>query len=159
MTKVVIEGVEHDLEPPFITTNDIQDEIDTEMYFNFPNTPVTICCLKFKNGAYAIGKSMCINPKNFNDELGRQLARANAFNEAFPMLAYGVLEGMRPEPIIPGAPYSEPTITPENVGDIRWIDGGADLAEAVQFLAGIEDRAEGEVTVEYMGLGDLKAGV
>lgn len=138
MTKAIIGGVEIELEPPFLTTADIEDEIETEFYFNFPNTPVTVCCLKFKNGAYAVGKSMCINPKNFNDEVGRNCAREKAIDEAFPMLAYGILETMRPTPIIPSAPYTEPRITPDNIHDIRWVDAGADLAEAVEFLTGVD---------------------
>jgi hypothetical protein len=153
MTKAVIGGIELDLEPPFLTTADVQDAVESELYFNFPGTTVTICCLKFKNGGYAVGKSMCINPKNFRDDVGRNLARENAIAEACPMLAYAILETMKPEPIIPSAPYSEPKITPENVGDIRWIDGGCDLEEAVQFLSGIEDLADGAISVERVPLG------
>jgi Phage protein (N4 Gp49/phage Sf6 gene 66) family len=153
MTKAIIGGIELDLEPPFLTTDDVQDAVESELYFNFPGTPVTICCLRFKNGGYAVGHSMCINPKNFNDQVGRVGAREKAIEAAFPMLAYAVLEAMKPEPIIPSAPYSEPKITAENVGDIRWIDGGADLAEAVQSLSGIEDLADGAISVERVPLG------
>jgi hypothetical protein len=136
MTKATVCGVEIDLEPPFLTTNDVQDAIESEMYFNFPGTPVTICCIRFKNGGYSVGHSACLNPKNFNDEVGRVAAREKAIDASFPMLAYAILESMKPEPIIPTAPYSEPKITPQNIGDIKWVDGGCDLAEAVASLTG-----------------------
>lgn len=126
-----------EMKPPYLTMADVEDEIAHEHYFQFPRTSVTICCLEFKNGAFTIGKSMCLNPENFNDEKGRVCAREDAVRAAFPLIAYAILESMRPEPVVPYL-YREPLITPDNIHDIKWVDAGCDLAEAVQTLAGVE---------------------
>jgi hypothetical protein len=126
-----------EMKPPYLTMADVEEEIARENYFRFPGTSVTVCCLELKNGGFAIGKSMCLNPENFNDEKGRVFAREDAVRATFPLIAYAVLESMKPEPVIPYL-YREPKITPENVHDIKWVDGGCDLAAAVQTLAGVE---------------------
>ena len=121
------------MKPPFLTMEDVEAEIAAEQYYRFPDTSVTVCCLTLKNGANVVGKAACINPGNYDAVQGRASSRENARREVFPLLAYAIFESMRPKPVIPSI---EPTITPENFHDIRWIDGGCDLEEAVQMLAG-----------------------
>lgn len=147
MTKVnIFDGIETEMEPPYVADEDVEREIAGEQYYVFPGTTVTVCCLTCKNGGYVIGQSMCINPKNFNALIGRTASRKVAKSHMYPMIGYAILEGMRPKALIPDQGYAEPKITSENVGDIRWIDGGADLVQTVEII-------------DYLSLADLKAGI
>lgn len=49
---------------------------------------LTICTLVLKNGWTILGKSACADPSNFNEELGRRLAKADAVDQIWPLLGY-----------------------------------------------------------------------
>lgn len=42
---------------------------------------LTICVLVLKNGFTVVGKSACASPENFDAEIGRKIARADAIRE------------------------------------------------------------------------------
>jgi hypothetical protein len=49
---------------------------------------MTICALTLWNGWTILGKSACADPANFNKDLGRRLARADAVNQIWPLMGY-----------------------------------------------------------------------
>lgn len=49
---------------------------------------VTICALVLQNGFVIIGKSACVDPANYNEERGRQLAREDAIKQVWPLLGF-----------------------------------------------------------------------
>lgn len=49
---------------------------------------LTICVLVLKNGFTVIGKSACASPENFDAEIGRKVARADAINQVWPLEGY-----------------------------------------------------------------------
>lgn len=49
---------------------------------------LTICVLVLKNGFTVTGESACASPENFDAELGRKIARANAVNKIWPLEGY-----------------------------------------------------------------------
>jgi hypothetical protein len=49
---------------------------------------LTICVLVLSNGFTVVGKSACASPANFNAELGRKIARADAVNQIWPLEGY-----------------------------------------------------------------------
>ena len=49
---------------------------------------LTFCVLVLKNGFTVTGESACASPENFNEELGRKIARANAVNKVWPLEGY-----------------------------------------------------------------------
>ena len=56
-----------------------------------PRTPLdllTFCVLVLKNGFTVTGESACASPENFDAELGRKIARANAVNKIWPLMGY-----------------------------------------------------------------------
>ncbi len=65
---------------PCLTREDLIDLIESEDYHVFPDTTVTICCLKLKSGFNVIGKSACMNPENFSKEMGEVYSRADAIH-------------------------------------------------------------------------------
>lgn len=53
---------------------------------------LTICVLVLKNGFTVTGESACVSPENFNAEIGRKVARANAVQKIWPLLGYELKE-------------------------------------------------------------------
>ncbi len=49
---------------------------------------LTFCVLVLSNGFTVTGESACASPENFDAELGRKIARANAVNKIWPLLGY-----------------------------------------------------------------------
>lgn len=100
------------LTAPRITPDDIEANIDTEVYFTaehgiegalaknalYARHPggensgnlrlLTFCVLVMKNGFTVTGESACASPENFDAELGRKIARQNAVNKVWPLMGY-----------------------------------------------------------------------
>lgn len=49
---------------------------------------LTICVLVLKNGFTVIGSSYCDDPKNFNSEMGRNVAYDDAVESVWPLMGY-----------------------------------------------------------------------
>lgn len=49
---------------------------------------LTFCVLVLKNGFTVTGESACASPENFDSEVGRKIARANAVNKVWPLMGY-----------------------------------------------------------------------
>ncbi len=89
------------LTAPRVTPAHIESVI-AEEYFNtaaglLKGTPgesskslglLTVCFLVLKNGFTIIGKSACASPENFNEELGRKIARTDAINQIWALEGY-----------------------------------------------------------------------
>lgn len=73
---------------PRLTPQQIDETVSDEAYHVFPGTTVTVCCLTLKNGYTVIGESACASPENFNQELGRKIARDNARNKIWSLEGY-----------------------------------------------------------------------
>ena len=53
---------------------------------------LTFCVLVLRNGFTVTGESSCASPENFDAELGRKIARANAVNKVWPLMGYALKE-------------------------------------------------------------------
>ncbi len=49
---------------------------------------LTFCVLVLRNGFTVTGESACASPENFDAEIGRKVARANAVNKIWPLLGF-----------------------------------------------------------------------
>jgi hypothetical protein len=101
------------LTAPRITPADIEANIASEYYFTADDgaqgsfnradkknfgyvvTPeslrlLTFCVLVLKNGFTVTGESACTSPENFDAEIGRKIARANAVNKIWPLMGYAL---------------------------------------------------------------------
>lgn len=52
---------------------------------------MTVCMLVLKNGCVVIGKSSCVDPNNFDAEIGARIAREDAIEQIWPLLGYELL--------------------------------------------------------------------
>ena len=53
---------------------------------------LTFCVLVLRNGFTVTGESACASPENFDAEVGRKVARANAVNKIWPLMGYQLKE-------------------------------------------------------------------
>ena len=53
---------------------------------------LTFCVLVLGNGFLVTGESACASPENFDAEIGRKIARANAVNRVWPLMGYALKE-------------------------------------------------------------------
>lgn len=49
---------------------------------------LTFCVLVLHNGFTVTGESACASPENFDADLGRTIARQNAFSKVWPLMGY-----------------------------------------------------------------------
>jgi hypothetical protein len=96
------------LTAPRVTPADIEANIASETYFtaeegaqgalakrrpdlgmeNQSLALLTFCVLTLRNGFTVTGESACASPENFDSEVGRKIARANAVNKIWPLMGY-----------------------------------------------------------------------
>ena len=90
MTEQAIEQEiqEKGLNAPRLTPENIDATIVGEQYFVFPGTTVTICLLTLANGFTVTGESACASPENFDEEIGRKIARTNARDKIWMLEGY-----------------------------------------------------------------------
>ena len=53
---------------------------------------LTFCVLVLKNGFTVTGESACASPENFDEEVGRKIARQNAVQKIWPLMGYALKE-------------------------------------------------------------------
>lgn len=114
------------LTAPRVTPADIEANVVSEHYFtaeegvigkyanrlaregmgtypgDLPKSPrclslLTFCVLVLRNGFTVTGESACASPENFDAELGRKIARANAVNKIWPLMGYALKEKLHHE--------------------------------------------------------------
>lgn len=92
------------LHAPRVTPADIEAEIASEHFFTaldgvLTGAPVdtatadalsllTFCVLVLKNGFRVTGESACASPANFDEALGRKIARQKAVEKIWPLLGF-----------------------------------------------------------------------
>lgn len=83
---------------------------------------LTFCVLVLKNGFTVTGESACASPENFNAEIGRKIARANAVQKIWPLEGYLLKQRLHEASQIPvdanfmGGLTSDGTIEPVATG-------------------------------------------
>lgn len=99
---------------PRVTLEDIEAQIAYEYYFRgnqcaftpvcgpameeisqadiTPLSCLTLCILHLRNGFTVVGHSACVSIENFNEAIGRQVARKHAIEQLWPLLGYQLKE-------------------------------------------------------------------
>lgn len=76
------------LNAPRLTPDHIDSQIVGEAYHVFPGTTMTVCALTLKNGFQVIGESAAASSSNFDEGIGRKIARENARNKIWALEGY-----------------------------------------------------------------------
>jgi hypothetical protein len=59
----------------------------------------TFCVLTLRNDFTVTGESACASPENFDEEIGRKVARANAVQKIWPLMGYALKEKLAAQAI------------------------------------------------------------
>lgn len=73
-----------------ITLADLEARVDEVEYVQREH--LNVCILRLDNGFYLVGKSAPVDPANYNERYGRELAYDDALRQAWPLLAFAHLE-------------------------------------------------------------------
>lgn len=82
------------LTAPRLTPEKIDNTILTEQYYVFPGTCLTVCAMTLRNGFNTVGHSACADPTNFDDEIGKKLAREDARKRIWVLEGYLLKESL-----------------------------------------------------------------
>lgn len=72
----------------------ILERIQSEQYYQFPGTTLTVCCLTLTNGFNVTGESACVDMSFFDKKLGEDIAKANAIEKIWQLEGYLLKEKM-----------------------------------------------------------------
>jgi len=76
------------LNAPRLTPDHIDATIAGEEYWIVPGTTMTVCALKLRNGYVVTGESAAVSAENFDQEIGRSIARKNARERIWSLEGY-----------------------------------------------------------------------
>lgn len=88
--KDVFEGA-YRLEADRVTVEAMQERICCVSYYRIGAT-VTLCHIVLDNGYSVRGESACVNPANFDKELGEKYAYEDAFKKLWPLFGFALAE-------------------------------------------------------------------
>ena len=66
----------------------LKNLIEREDYSRHESSTTTVCFLTLKSGFVVTGQSACIDPANFNEEIGQRCAYDNAFDKLWELEGY-----------------------------------------------------------------------
>lgn len=71
-----------------VSKEGILNKIKKEKYTFLSDGKTTICQLTLENGYTVLGSSACVDPKNFNEELGKSISKSNAIDKIWELEGY-----------------------------------------------------------------------
>jgi len=75
-----------------VTKEAINAKITDVSFIHLPGTTVTICSITLENGYSVRGESACVDPMEYVEAVGRDLAYQNAFDKIWPLEGYLLVE-------------------------------------------------------------------
>ena len=73
---------------PKVTPESIEAKIKSVNCAVLPDSTVTVCRIVMQNGYSVIGTSACAHPDNFDENVGKRLAREDAVRKIWPLEGY-----------------------------------------------------------------------
>jgi hypothetical protein len=73
---------------PRLTPEQIDATIKREMYHTFPSTTLTVCVLVLQNNYTVTGESAAVSFDNYDEEIGKRIARENARQKIWALEGY-----------------------------------------------------------------------
>lgn len=75
-----------------VSEDEVNAAIVAEHYHRFPGTTSTACCLVLYNGMSAVGSCGCVDPAEYNEQMGKDIARRDAFGKVWAYLGFKLAE-------------------------------------------------------------------
>lgn len=76
---------------PRVTPDYIKSRIKGTSFIKIGET-LTHCSIFVDNGFLVTGESACVNPENYDKEIGERIAYDNAFNKLWPLFGFLLAE-------------------------------------------------------------------
>lgn len=76
------------LNAPRLNPDKIEAAIKDEYYPVVPGTTIIICVLTLQNGFTVTGESVAVSPENYDEEIGRKIARDMAVGKVWLLEGY-----------------------------------------------------------------------
>jgi len=98
MTDIVISDEELEIKleattAPRVTKEYIESRISKRIFAKLPFTAsVTMCNIDLDNGFSVRGESACVNPANYDQEIGEKIAYDNAFSKLWAFFGFVLAE-------------------------------------------------------------------
>lgn len=99
MNNIEKEMLDKGLTAPRVTSERLEKIIVSEDYHIFAGSQLTVCCLTLENGFTVTGESACASPENFNEELGKKIARDSAKNKIWALEGYLLKQNLYKEQV------------------------------------------------------------
>ena len=84
-----------------VTRECIDAKITDVEFIHLPNSTVTICSITLLNGYSVRGESACVDPAEYVEAIGRNLAYQDAFDKIWPLEGYLLAEQLNKVPSPP----------------------------------------------------------
>lgn len=76
-----------------ITPEFIESRIKNVIHSKLPwSETVTVCEIQLDNGYTVRGESACVNPENYDEEIGNKIAYDNAYRKLWPLFGFLLAE-------------------------------------------------------------------
>lgn len=76
---------------PRVEKKFMEQRIKTKEFIKIGET-VTLCHIVLDNGYSVRGESACVNPENYNKEIGERISYDNAFRQLWPLFGFLLAE-------------------------------------------------------------------
>lgn len=80
---------------PRVTRDIIEDKLAVSKVDYVVSGTLTVCVITLPNDYKLVGESACVDPANFDEEIGRSIAYRNASQKLWPLEGYALAERMR----------------------------------------------------------------
>lgn len=142
-----------------ITIEYIDSRISSRHYFQpFPGSTMTICQIIIDNGFGVIGESACVDPANFNQRQGEEIAYKKAYEKLWPLFGFMLAEqrkaaGIELKPVDYGLHPHE--ILGDEPADGGYFNLGDDTykdllnTEMADHEAGLEAEITGDIAADH----------
>lgn len=74
-----------------VTKEQIEERISGVTYHRLCAT-TTLCFLELDNGYSVLGHSACVNPQNYDEQIGQSLAYEDAMRQLWPLFGFELAE-------------------------------------------------------------------
>lgn len=77
---------------PYVKSEIVDAMIERKEFWRVPGTTTTVCCIVLKNGYTVIGTAACVDIRNYDEKISKELSFSKARDEVFHYLAFAVLD-------------------------------------------------------------------
>jgi len=97
---------------------ELEDQVKHTRFF--VDGTLTVAIVELHNGMKLVGHSACLNPADFNADIGESIARENAVQQLWPLMGYYRLENEHPVDRVEHAGQAEgaPSFDPAPADDV-----------------------------------------